>query len=111
MVNYAATSNRCLRNGILRDEGTSMDQSIFKAVYIPYAVNLALDEASGSTGENLITFLKNNAETLRKHLNRTTYSAMYCSYWWGETWSSAGPASMGAQTSGASLMEGMTRLE
>lgn len=111
VVNYAATSNRCLRNGILRDEGTSMDQSIFKAVYIPYAVNLALDEASGSTGENLITFLKNNAETLRKHLNRTTYPAMYCSYWWGETWSSAGPASMGAQASGASLMEGMTRLE
>lgn len=58
VINYAATSDRCLRNGILRDEGSSMDQSIFKSVYIPYAVNLALDEASGSIGKHLITFLK-----------------------------------------------------
>jgi len=111
VINYAATSDRCLRQGILRDEGSSMDQSIFKAVYIPYAVNLALDEASGSVGSNLKTFLKNNAETLRKHLNRAAYPAMYCSYWWGETWNPVYTASMGAQTSGASLMEGVARLE
>ena len=111
VINYAATSDRCLRNGILRDEGSSMDQSIFKSVYIPYAVNLALDEASGSIGKHLITFLKNNAETLRMNLNHAAYPAMYCNYWWGEMWKSSEPASMGAQVSGASLMEGIARLE
>ena len=111
VINYAATSDRCLRNGILRDEGSSMDQSIFKSVYIPYAVNLALDETSGSIGKHLITFLKNNAETLRMNLNHAAYPAMYCNYWWGEMWKSSEPASMGAQVSGASLMEGIARLE
>ena len=111
VINYAATSDRCLRNGILRDEGSSMDQSIFKSVYIPYAVNLALDEASSSIGKHLITFLKNNAETLRMNLNHAAYPAMYCNYWWGEMWKSSEPASMGAQVSGASLMEGIARLE
>ena len=83
----------------------------FKSVYIPYAVNLALDEASGSIGKHLITFLKNNAETLRMNLNHAAYPAMYCNYWWGEMWKSSEPASMGAQVSGASLMEGIARLE
>ena len=110
VINYAATSDRCLRNGILRDEGSSMDQSIFKSVYIPYAVNLALDEASSSIGKHLITFLKNNAETLRMNLNHAAYPAMYCNYWWGEMWKSSEPASMGAQVSGASLMEGIACL-
>ena len=80
-------------------------------IYIPYAVNLALDEASGSIGKHLITFLKNNAETLRMNLNHAAYPAMYCNYWWGEMWKSSEPASMGAQVSGASLMEGIARLE
>lgn len=72
---------------------------------------IALDEASGSIGKHLITFLKNNAETLRMNLNHAAYPAMYCNYWWGEMWKSSEPASMGAQVSGASLMEGIARLE
>ena len=110
-INYGATSDRCVRNGITPDEGSSMAQSIIRSVYIPYAVNLALDEASGSIGKHLITFLKNNAETLRMNLNHAAYPAMYCNYWWGEMWKSSEPASMGAQVSGASLMEGIARLE
>lgn len=42
VISYVTTSDRCLTNGILRNEGQSMDQSIFKAVLIPYIVNLAL---------------------------------------------------------------------
>ncbi len=84
MINYAATSDRCLRNGILRDEAAVWTKVFFKSVYIPYAVNLALDEASSSIGKHLITFLKNNAETLRMNLNHAAYPTMYCNYWWGE---------------------------
>ena len=36
VISYVTTSDRCLTNGILRNEGPSMDQSIFKAVLIPY---------------------------------------------------------------------------
>lgn len=59
VISYVTTSDRCLTNGILRNEGPSMDQSIFKAVLIPYIVNLALDEAANSTlRQNLILFLR-----------------------------------------------------
>ena len=111
VINYTITSNRCLRNGILRDEGTSMDQSIFKAVFIPYAVNLALDrDADNTIRQNLILFLRKNADVLSANLNRGAYPEMYCSYYWGEKFS-GGVASMGAQASGASLLEGVTRMD
>ena len=111
VINYTATSDRCLRGGLLRDEGTSMDQSIFKAVFIPYAVNLIEDESAiYHIRTSLKAFIEKNAESLRTHLNRRAWPEMYCDYWWGSTFSS-GTASMGAQTSGASLMEGMARLE
>ena len=72
VISYVTTSDRCLTNGILRNEGPSMDQSIFKAVLIPYIVNLALDEAANSTlRQNLILFLRKNAETLNNTTSRS----------------------------------------
>ncbi|MCS2683056.1 hypothetical protein NXV81_29730 [Bacteroides ovatus] len=51
----------------MRNEGQSMDQSIFKAVLIPYIVNLALDEAANSTlRQNLILFLRKMRNIERK---------------------------------------------
>lgn len=35
---------------------------------------------------------------------------MYCNYYWGEVFPSTDIASMGAQASGASLMEGIARM-
>lgn len=88
VINYTATSNRCLRNGILRDEGTNMDQSIFKAVFVPYAVNLILDDkALSSIRTSLRNFMKENAKILRNNLNREKYPAMYCNYYWGSMFS------------------------
>ncbi len=111
-INYTMTSNRCLQNWILRDEGTSMDGSIFKAVFIPYAVNLALDEkASDYVRKRIVLFLQDNATVLWKNLDRNLYPEMYCNYYWGKVFPSDDIASMGAQTSGASLMEGVVRLE
>ncbi len=108
---YGLTSDRCTSNGILRHEGESMDQSIFKAVLIPYAVNLSLDEsAQTSVRSQIYTCIEQNAETLRHHLDRSQWPAMYCNYFWGETFPKDGTGSMGAQTSGASLMEGAARL-
>lgn len=84
--------------------------SIFKAVFIPYAVNLALDkDADNTIRQNLILFLRKNADVLSANLNRGAYPEMYCSYYWGEKFS-GGVASMGAQASGASLLEGVTRM-
>lgn len=111
VIKYAITSDRCLQGGLLRNEGTSMDQSIFKAVLIPYAVNLALDEdASYSTKERLTLFLEENAEALWSNMNRSLYPKMYCNYYWGERFPANEVASMGAQASGASLLEGVARL-
>lgn len=110
VIKYTTTSNRCLSNGILRSEGTSMDQSIFKAVFVPYAVNLSLDDkALESVRTHLKTFLENNAKVLKDHLDIKKYPAMYCDYYWGDMFS-GGIASMGAQASGASLMEGVARM-
>ena len=112
VLQYAFVSNRCTDSstGILRHEGTSMDQSLFKAVLIPYAVNYVLDEnADTRVAQTLREKITLNAKTLYKHLDRKLYPRMYCDYFWGTTFSE-GTASMGAQTSGASLMEGMARL-
>ena len=110
---YAFQSNRCTNTEmrVLRHEGESMDQSIFKAVLIPYAVNYVLDEdAAPYTSRVLKELLYNNAEVLSKNLNRKLYPRMYAGYFWGEKFNGT-VASMGAQTSGASLMEGVARLE
>ncbi|MBO8483512.1 MAG: alpha-1,6-mannanase [Bacteroidetes bacterium] len=108
---YAMTSGRCTNNGLLRDEGTSMDQSIFKAVLIPYVVNYIMyDKATVSTKDRLYELLMDNAEALDASLDRTLFPQMYANYYWGTPFS-GGVASMGAQTSGASLMEGVARLE
>ena len=87
-----------------------MDQSIFKAVLIPYAVNLALDEdVDSAIRQNLILYLRKNAENLSANLVRGAYPEMYCNYYWGSIFT-GNIASMGAQASGASLLEGVLRL-
>ena len=89
-----------------------MDQSIFKAVLIPYAVNLLLDEETSSfVRSSLRGLVEKNARALYQHLDRNRWPEMYCSYYWGEAFLVGTTASMGAQTSGASLMEGMARIE
>ena len=126
VMNYAFTSGRCTQksplNGkdvrILRHEGTTMDQSIFKAVLIPYAVNMALDdemEVSSiikSCRVTLVTSLQNCADILWENLDKDKYPrAMFCNFYWGEPYTgNANDASMGAMVSGASLMEGVARL-
>lgn len=113
VLQYAFTSNRCTDSatGVLRHEGTDMDQSLFKAVLIPYAVNYVLDGgADERTAQTIREKLMLCAKTLDKHLDRGRYPQMYCDYFWGTTFS-GGTASMGAQASGASLMEGVARLE
>ena len=113
VLKYAFTSNRCTDSatGILRHEGTNMDQSLFKAVLIPYAVNYVLDDKADSrTAQVIKEKLLVCAKQLDKHLDRKMYPRMYCDYFWGSTFTE-GTASMGAQASGASLMEGVARLK
>ena len=109
---YAVTSNRTTdtSSGLLRHEGTSMDQSLFKAVYIPYAVNYVLDDKADSyTARAIKEKLLHNATALSRNLDRRMYPRMYADYFWGTTFTQ-GTASMGAQASGASLMEGVARM-
>ncbi len=113
VLQYAFTSNRCNdSSGVLRHEGTSMDQSLFKAVLIPYAVNYVTDaDADSRIAQVIREKLLLCAKTLDRHLDRTMYPRMYCDYFWGTTFNpSSGSASMGAQASGASLMEGVARM-
>lgn len=67
VINYTMTSDRCLQNWILRDEGTNMDGSIFKAVFVPYAVNLALDD---DTSDFVKSVLKLFCWTMPKHCGK-----------------------------------------
>ena len=113
VLQYAVSGNRCTdaATGILRDEGHDMDQSLFKAVYIPYAVNYVLDkDADARTVQTIREKLLLGARVLSKNLDRSRYPRMYCNYFWGTPFTDA-TASMGAQASGASLMEGVARLQ
>lgn len=113
VLQYAVSGNRCTdaATGILRDEGHDMDQSLFKAVYIPYAVNYVLDkDADARTVQTIREKLLLGARALSKNLDRSRYPRMYCNYFWGTPFTDA-TASMGAQASGASLMEGVARLQ
>lgn len=111
VIYYLCTSGRCVDSGILRHEGTSMDQSIFKAVAIPYIVNMALDEEATIGYRRLfVRFLQTNAKTLWSNLNLKKYPATYCNYYWAEPVDESAVPSMGAMTSGASLMEGAARM-
>lgn len=113
-INYAFTSGRCTNGAnILRHEGTTMDQSIFKAVLIPYAVNYVLDDDMELiTRRNLSQYIQKNANTLWRNLDLTKYatSQIYCNYAWTEPWDYTQTASMGAMVSGVSLMENCARM-
>jgi len=116
-ITFAMTGGRCnTTEGLLRDEGDSGDQSIFKAVFVPYAVNLALDEsASFKVRDQIKTFLLKNARTLwYDHLDRKAWPRMFCHFYWGKTWSTADDqkyqGSTGAHASGASLIENVARM-
>ena len=111
VIHYLCTSTRCVDRGILRHEGTSMDQSIFKAVAVPYIANMALDEDVSLSYRRVFTrFLQNNAKKLWANLNLSKYPATYCNYYWGEPVDESAVPSMGAMASGCSLMESMARV-
>ena len=108
---YAISSTRCTHNGLLRDEGTSMDQSIFKAVLIPYLVNYILDEnASLAYRKRMITFLQKNTNSLWDNLDLNAYPKTFCNYYWGEPIDNSKVPSMGAMVSGTSLIENTARM-
>ena len=103
--------NHLSPKGLLRDEGSSMDQSIFKAVLIPYLVNYVLDEkGSIAYRKRFITFLQKNANTLWENLDLNVYPKTFCNYYWGEPFDNSKVPSMGAMVSGASLMENTARM-
>ena len=115
-IHFAITSDRCVDRGLLRHEGTNDDQGIFKAVLIPYAVNLALDNAAPSAVRKEIKdFLLHNAEVLWfQHMDRSVWPKMYAGFYWGETFSvEADENKTGyscAHASGASLLENVARM-
>lgn len=113
VLNYTFESNRCIdgKTGVLRDEGTSDDQALFKAVFVPYAVNYILDETMPSNvRKNLSAKLELCGKYLSKNLDRSSYPQMYCNHSWVEPIGNWSPT-MCAQASGASLFEGLARLE
>ncbi len=113
-INYAFTSTRCTNGkNILRHEGTSGDQSIFKAVLIPYAVNYVLDTAMPTTNrKNIADLVQKNTKELCSHLNWDRYPIVFCNFDWTKPWTGEDKdASMGAMCSGASLLENTARMQ
>lgn len=110
---YAFTSTRCTNGqNILRDEGSSGDQSIFKAILIPYAVNFVLDEDMTSNNRtNLCKLILKNTTMLWKQLDFSRYPLLFYNYGWTSPYTgSDSDASMGAACSGASLIENTARM-
>lgn len=113
-INYAFTSDRCTNGkNILRHEGTSMDQAIFKAVLIPYAVNHVLDvEMVSKNRQTIAEFIHKNAQTMYATLDWSRYPTVFCNYDWTQPYTGAdNDASMGAMCSGASLLENTARMD
>lgn len=108
---YATSNSRCTHEGLLRDEGSSMDQSIFKAVLIPYLVNFVLDEEANATyRKRILNSLLANANALWNNLKLDKYPKTFCNYYWGLPIDDSKVPSMGAMVSGASLMENVARM-
>ena len=113
-INYAFTSGRCTNGAnILRHEGTSGDQSIFKAVLIPYAVNFVLDTDMSTSNRKVIAeYIQKNTKTLYGNLNWERYPIVFCNFDWTKPWTGAdSDASMGAMCSGTSLLENTARMQ
>ena len=107
-------SNRPCRfkNDHLRSEGSSGDQSIFKAVLIPYAVNYVLDESmTASNRKTIFNYILTNTKVMWNNLNLDRYPIVFCNYDWRSPYTGAdSDASMGAMCSGTSLMENTARM-
>lgn len=113
-INYAFTSGRCTNgNNILRHEGTSGDQSIFKAVLIPYAVNFVLDtDMTINYRKTIADLVQKNTKTLCANLIWDRYPIVFCDFDWTKPWTGEDKdASMGAMCSGASLLENTARMQ
>ena len=111
-INYAFTSERCTSNGFLRDEGHDGNQSIFKAILIPYAVNYVLDEEMTTTNrKNICGYILKNTNKMWQNLDRSRYPLVFCNYDWRYAYTGAdSDAAMGAMCSGSSLMENTARM-
>jgi len=87
LLRYTFTSTRCVEPNTraLRHEGTDDNQSIFKAVLIPYTVNYVLDDTMPEADRTFLhDMLIHNARVLSRNLNRRYYPQMYINYFWGE---------------------------
>ena len=113
-ISYAFTSGRCTNGqNILRHEGTSGDQSIFKAVLIPYAVNYVLDTEMPTANRKAIAeYVQKNTKTLYANLKWDRYPIVFCNFDWTKPWTGEDKdASMGAMCSGTSLLENTARMQ
>ena len=99
-------------NNLLRDEGHNADQSLFKAVLIPYAVNYVLDEDMAKANRTTIfDYIVKNTKMMWKNLDISRYPIVFCNYDWRYAYTGAdSDASMGAMCSGSSLMENTARM-
>lgn len=112
-ANYTLT-NMC-NNGILKVEGSTNgdDAGLFRAVFMRYFVNMALEEdLDGTTRNSYKIFLYNNSKTLWG-------TASNGNYYWSRDWTKSGIPSgekdnnydMQCQTSGGTLIEARAKYE
>lgn len=114
-VNYTMNSGRCTNSivGILRDEGTSGDQSNFKGGLMPYMINYINDtDMPADKRQEARTFMIRNARYMWFHnMDKTLYPKTFANYSFSSYYNEEGnPGSLGAHNSAAALLEGITRL-
>lgn len=111
VIKYAFFGGACTHNGLLRSEGDSNDQNIFKAVLIPYAVNYVLDPGmEPAVVAQVKDKLLANAKKLNSNLNKDEFPSMFAAHYWGDRLEPRAIVRMGCHASGASLIEGVARM-
>lgn len=114
-VNYTMNSGRCTNGivGILRNEGTSADQSNFKGGLMPYMINYINDtDMPDDKRQEARTFMIKNARYMWFHnMDKTLYPKTFANYSFSSYYRAENNSgSLGAHNSAAALLEGITRL-
>lgn len=109
---YNITAPGMLYDGLLRNEGDDANNTIFRGIFMRYAVRLANDRAvDAAFRRRLGDFIRHNAIACwTRGVDKADYPRMFFGAYWGTTRAEYG-GDLGCNVSAATLLEAMTVLK